>query len=271
MFYQHMELYDHTDYVAFLKEIIAQNREIRGYQGKLAAAAGMHPSYLSRVLKGHVDITPDQAAGVAHFLKLDVDREDYFLDLVNLARAATAALTTAIERRLQELRHSATERSKSLEGAITLSHQGREAYFSSWCFSAVHALLLVPGFQTAEAISRRLRLPLSRVATTLSVLRDLGLVQHRKERWIVTKQKIHFPKDPIWSSIHHASWRAKTASSLDSDGPETLHFSGTYTITANDMQKITRILHDALKHVHDVVDHSKDEDLAHLGIDFYRV
>ena len=52
------------DYREYLKTKIEENKLIRGYQSKLATAAGCQRSILSQTVKGKMDLSRDQAAGL---------------------------------------------------------------------------------------------------------------------------------------------------------------------------------------------------------------
>src|ERR1700722_8117600 len=99
-----MNLFENTDYKDVLHTQIAANRDRRGYRSELAQAAGCQLSFLSQALHSHVHLTPDHAAGLATFWGFDHDERDYFLELVNLARAGSQVLKKILLKRLEEIK-----------------------------------------------------------------------------------------------------------------------------------------------------------------------
>ncbi|MFX6794117.1 hypothetical protein ABTH15_20060, partial [Acinetobacter baumannii] len=75
------------DYKQFLLLQVAAHAGEYGYKSKLAVAAGCQKSFFSQVLNAHVHRTPEHALGLARFWKLNRLERDYFLELVNHARA----------------------------------------------------------------------------------------------------------------------------------------------------------------------------------------
>lgn len=104
-----MRVYDVLDYKSFLNEKILAHRREKGYKSKIAKAAGFTPSFLSQILHGHSDITADQAFKLACFWSLSDAETDYFLLLVDHARACTPALRHRISAKMRALR---SQRSK---------------------------------------------------------------------------------------------------------------------------------------------------------------
>src|SRR5687768_13356982 len=87
-----MRIFNFLDYKKYLKEVIRENRGTHGYKTRLAKAAGCRSSYLSQVLHGNFDLSPEHALGLANFWGLSTTEKDFFIQLVHLARAGTKEL-----------------------------------------------------------------------------------------------------------------------------------------------------------------------------------
>ena len=87
-----MSFFDNTNYRDVIRLKIKENDSVRGYQSRLAESAGCHSSYLSQVLKGQVNLTPDQGMAFCEFWNFDELHSDFFLSLLNLERAGTERL-----------------------------------------------------------------------------------------------------------------------------------------------------------------------------------
>src|SRR4051812_8836100 len=99
-----MKVFAASNYRQVMQEKIREGGAVRGYQARLAEAAGVHSSYISRVLADRVELTPDQAASLARFWNFDGDETDFFIDLVLLERSASKDFRARLGRRLEVVR-----------------------------------------------------------------------------------------------------------------------------------------------------------------------
>jgi len=63
-------LFSSENYKAYLKSVLDGPGKERGYQSRLAEAAGCQRSYLSQVVHSTPHLTPEHAMGMAQFWKL---------------------------------------------------------------------------------------------------------------------------------------------------------------------------------------------------------
>ena len=82
-------VFESLDYKRYMRQQIAAHGDVYGYKSRLAAAAGCQKSYLSQVLNGAHDLTLEHAAGLAAFWQLPRLDGEYFMELVNWARASS--------------------------------------------------------------------------------------------------------------------------------------------------------------------------------------
>lgn len=179
-----MNIYEFSDYKEYLQAQVDENRHVRGYKSRLAEAAGCKNSFISQVLHGHVHLTLEHAVGLALFWQLSPCEREFFVELVNLARAGTPGLRNHVQARLQTLRSAAKASVGPESGDSGRGRQGRDAYFSEWQHSAVHMLIAVPGFRRPEVISSRLGISLEQVSASLRLLEDLGLCRLEDSGWV---------------------------------------------------------------------------------------
>lgn len=265
------KVYDYNDYKKFLNDEIDRNAEVRGYKSLLADAAGCQRSFMSQVLNGSVHLTPDHAIGLSAFWKMDTETTEFFLDLVNHGRAATPALRAYLEKRLKETRtkkRDDTFRIKTPE-LSDLEHQS--IYYSHWQWVAIHMYIGLRGFHSEREVAAQLHLPVETVKTALTVLQGIGLAEKTKQGWTGTKKSIHATRDSIFSWLHHDSWRSKASEDIRRRDPNSIHFTGIFTLSKADKGKIQdlaiKLMDDALK----VVGPSPEEEVGCLCIDWFDV
>src|SRR5689334_17794455 len=86
-------LFDSMDYKSYLGALLeARSLTVKGQRLKLAQHLKVNPSYVSQVLNGHQDFTPEQAMATSRFLSHTEAEAKYFLNLVLFARAGTDEL-----------------------------------------------------------------------------------------------------------------------------------------------------------------------------------
>src|SRR4051812_39392801 len=136
-----MNIFQYRDYKAYLTDFLAHLKR-RGALTELARCAGCTHSYLSQVLRGKPNLTPDQALAATEFLQLSGREAKYFLQLVLFARAASPALrkhfTTELEALAEDgLRLKVAVASRA-GGEIT--REDRDAYYEGCLLPSVHIL-----------------------------------------------------------------------------------------------------------------------------------
>jgi len=263
--------FDASSYTEFLRGKIKENSTIRGFQGKLAAGLGVHGSYLSRVLKEQVHLTPDQAASLCEFLPLQGIEAEYFINLVNLARASSPSLKTILRSQLDELRRRNEDLSRRFTDATKIDEKEKGVYYSAWYFSAIHILLMVPGHDSSKAIARRLKLEEKLVKATLLVLEELGLAQSQGEKWKVRDGNIHLTNTSLWAAIHHSNWRQRAVAKIQEREEGEVRFTGVHAISRTDFQKIKSRLLDSIEEIRKIAGPSPEEELFCVTVDAFRL
>lgn len=203
-----MQIFSFTDHLEVLRDRITREGKRQGYKADLAASAGVHPSFLSHVLKEKAQLSPDHAIGIACFWGLNPEEKEYFVELVNLARAVTPALREYFQARIQTLRRKNEKRIMKGTGRLLEGDAAKALYYSSWHYSAIHIALTIPSFQTPEALSKRFSVPMDFVERTLRDLSLMGLAQRRGTRWEATESNLAATGDHF-ARLHHVHWAVR--------------------------------------------------------------
>ena len=263
------QVFQYSDYVAFLKVHISANNSVRGYQARLASAAGCHTSYFSRVLGETVVLTADQAANIATFLQMSPEQTDYFLVLVALARAASPALKRVLERQLADLSKNSKEISTRLSQSKKVIGTENGIYYSAWYYSAVHMLLMVPGYKSAEKIAQRLGIPLELAKESLEVLSSLKIAEKKGDQWLVNEVDLHISNRVFWSSIYHSNWRQRAAFRIMEKKADDIHFTALHAMSRKDFEALKEILRRSIQDMRTLIAASREEDVFAVSMDAY--
>ena len=267
------DLFEYTDYKAYLNERLDDDPILggRGVRARLSEAASCKTSYTAQVLRGHAHFTPEQGEGINQFLNHSDDEGQFFLLLLQLARAGTPALRARLSKLLQGLKKTRLVLKNRLKVDLVLHEQAALIYYSAWYYSAIHAIVSIPEFQSVETISRFLRLPQKTVAEVLDFLVSTGiLIKSAGVRGYKTgTAKIHLGSDSPLISKHHTNWRVQAIRSLEVQREEDLHYSSVVSISHDDSTRIREILVKTIERIRSIIDASKEEKIQSFSLDFF--
>lgn len=267
-----MGLFSSLNYKDFLQSKIQEHKDEYGYKSKLAEAAGCQKSFLSQVLNSHVHLTPEHALGLAQFWSLLQREREYFLELVNYARAGTPELSHYLRDKLKRLKSDHEHLGKRFEQpTLHVSEDSAALYYSSWHYSAIHILITIPQFRTVPKIARRLEVSESVVLAVLKQLETLELVERSGDAWSATKKSVHLSKDSVFNMINNGNWRQKAQTESQQRNNQSIHYTGVYSMSLSDMETLRDMTFEFLDQTRNVVTRSKEEDLICFTCDLFRV
>lgn len=228
-----MEIYQFKESQAFLLHKISENKEIQGYQGKIAKAATCHSSHISQVMRGRSHFTPDQGARIAAFWKLKVEESEYWLSLIQYERASSDELKKILDSRIVNLRKNYDDLSKRTPAeAINEKNQG--IYYKSWINQAVFTLLMVPEFQDINSLSQRLNIDVEQLNDVIDDLVSIGLVSRGENGFEILNDAIHLPKSSPYIWNYHNQWRQFVMMKSQINTKEDIHFTSSFAISKKD-------------------------------------
>ena len=236
-----MGLFEYKSYKTLLKDHIhAVNR--RGYITEMATAAGCTQSYLSQVVHGKPELTPDQGLGLAEFFGFGPIETEYFLLLVQFARATTPKLREHLKKQITDLaaRRLHTEAAVKATSDGAIAEKLRDFYYASWTIGAVHILTACADTQRADQIAARLHLPLSEVTHVLQWLIEHGFVKREADRFVHSGKNVHLPTASIHNRVNHLNWRLKGLESTSDK--QSIHYTSAFAISAADRDKLKQKL-----------------------------
>ena len=262
---------DYKDCIQSYVESAPQNG--RGQFRAIATYLKMHPTLVSRIFNGsrEKDLTFEQAADLAHFLKLNDLETDYFLLLVEQSRAGSKSLKLNIQKRKQKLRRQASELSASFEGAHEISEADRAIYYSHWYYSAIQLLTDIPGYQNVNAIATLLKLPHDTVEKAVEFLVATKMVLREHSHLACGPNWIFEPAQSPYAARHHINWRLKSIERLHDYKSGEKFLTLPVTISKKDRATIAQMILDFVTHVKKIVEPSPPEQLSVLTIDLFDV
>lgn len=264
-------VFSFKDYRAYLQGWLENEPASHGKMTQMSRAAGCQRSYLSRVLHGHVHLTPDHAFGLCEYWKLSSLEREYFLLMVDMARASSSVYRKHLDNQLEELRRKRERLGERLERNRISSSQVEQTYYSSWHWSAIHILVSIPKFQTVKQISARLQLPERMVEETLVALEKFKLIKRSGSKWVFDSSDVHIPKESALSALHHQNWRARANLDAHLSQSDSVHYTVVQSLTEETFLKIKEKLLLFIEDQKALAGPSKEEELVCMTVDLFKV
>ncbi len=264
-------LFDFTDYQAYLKEALPTHGKDRGARVRLADSLGIQKGFISSVLYGNADFSLEQSYRVSQFLGHTQDEREFFLLLVQMARAGSKDLREHFKTKIDEILTRRREIRERIAIQAKLSEMDQLLYYSSWHYTAVHMCLRVPALQTASAMAQYLGLPVEQISRVLEFFIKTGLAEQQGNHFIAGPTRIHIGSDSPFVSKHHTNWRMQAIAALDRVGGGDLHYSLVMSISKDAAEKIREILLSAVQAAEPVIRDAKDEGVFTLAMDLFEM
>lgn len=267
-----VQLIEFTEYRPYLRRALKEGgKAVRGIQSRYAEAISCRPGYVSQILHGDTDLSPDQASLTSAFFSHTTDEAQMFLLMVLYARAGTQQLKAHLQKQLQELRDRHLNVQERLKVKSNLSETEQMLIYSSWHYLAILSLISIPDYARLDRIAKHLRLPEKVVSEALEVLQKLGLVIIEDGKYKIGQRRTFLPKNSPMAGKHHANWRLQALQSIERQQEEALHYTTVLTFSEKDRELIKSVLVNAIESVSKIVVPSKEERLHCLNIDFFDV
>lgn len=264
-------LFQAKTYREFIKLVIDQCGNERGYKKKLADSASCQPAYFSQVMAGLAELTPEQADGLCIFWDLNELESEYFFNLVLINRAGTLALRRRLEIKLLNIKNSWEKETLSF-GKSTIKEVDRSnLYYSSWLNSAIHLLITIPGMQTVDALVRHLHKSQEEIYASIKELELAGLLEITENGLKARQTQIHAPQKNFYAELHNKNWRVKALDIQMPHHQSLVRYTSIHSLSKADQQKIRNLINELIQKSRLIIDSSNEECASCLTIDFFSI
>lgn len=266
-----MNIFEYTDYKSCINDWIEEQPK-RGYGQlrKLALHLNVNSVVVSQVFRGERDLTLEQALDVARFVGFTEGERDYFLLLVQKARAGSYELKNVLEKQLAAL-SAASQALKNRVKHQRVTDEDRATFYSQWYFSAVRLGVSIPHLKTVSALADHLNLDRVVVAQVIEFLMKHKLIVGDEGDFEMGPRVTHVGHDSPFVSRHHMNWRIKGMQSIENRHEHDLFYSGPMALSEAAAVEIRNKL---LKLVEEATRAAADSDsqvLRCLNIDWFAV
>lgn len=267
-----IKVFDCHNYREFLdKRLKEMPKKGYGKMSELSRFMGVHTTLVSQVLKGHKDLTTDQAILSSEFFGLNIFETEYFLLMVSMERAGVESSKNFYKQKLESMKTESRSIEKRVHSTKKLSEEQRAVFYSDWAYSAVRQSLALPSIESIEEIAKYLSLTNEKVKRCLDFLIQTGLCKVSGKRIIAGPSSTHVEASSPWVRVHHTNWRNKAIESLDSVASNEIHYTLPLTISKKDSEKIRKYIINYIEEVRKTVDSSPSEEFFCLNIDWFKL
>jgi uncharacterized protein (TIGR02147 family) len=267
-----ISIFDYESYQDYLNDYLAHlPKRGHGFRIKIAEAMRCEASYVSRVLNGHAEIQLEQAEALSLLFNHTPEEFDFFLKLVQFARAGTPSLRKHFKAQMASIVEKRMQIRNRIQPELPLSPEQQARYFSHWQYAAVHMLCLIPEFQTREKLFQRLKISPARLNSVLDFLTETGLLENHGDSFKVGRATIHVPGDSPFISRNHAIWRNRAIQAIEDAPDQGLHYFSLMTMSVADARKIQEMYIQAVQKMNHIVDASGNETAVAFTLDFFEI
>ncbi|MBX3018873.1 MAG: TIGR02147 family protein [Bdellovibrionaceae bacterium] len=267
-----MDLYEFDDYKVFVRKWTeSRPKRGRGEFRRMSEHLRISSVAVSQIFRGERDLSIEQALALAKFLVLGPDEQDFFILLVEKARAGTKDLRQYFERKIEGVRQERKDLSKRVKDKIVLDDVAKARFYSNWYYSAVRMASSVPGLQDYDGIAKRLGLPPELVGDVAAFLLEQGLCVRDAQGLRMGPSSTMLSADSPFINNHRRNWRLKALENLQRVGPDDLFYSGLVSLSEKDVarfkEKFMALIQEFVRGIQD----SPSETLACLNLDWFEL
>lgn len=261
------EYYSYKDYLE--SKIRSFEKDGRGVRQRMAKSAGCTASYLSQVMRGKPHLTLEQSEEINRYLGHTKTESQYFLLLVQFAKAGTQNLKAQLKEQIEAIRSERFNLKKRLQKSENIEKENQHIYYSSWIYAAIHVMLSIPQFNQPHLIAAHLNLPINMVANVIEFLREAGLIEKGSSGFKHSGKHWHLERQSPFIQRHHINWRSQALQSVEKNLIDDIHYSNVMAFAEKDAEKIKEILIAALAQIRDVIKDSPEEKAYVFSADFF--
>lgn len=239
---------------------------------KLAQVLDVHSTFVSLVFQDKRDFSSEQAILVAQHFNLTVSETDYFLNLVQWAKASNRALKKFFHQKIIQAQEKSKKLDTRFEHERTLVSEERQIFYSSWHYSAIRIYTSTSeDGRSVEEIVEHFKMPRKIVVEALDFLNKCQLIVEKKNRYHVGPQRTYLEKGHPLLKCHHTNWRQKALNQYEEISDDEMMFTSTLSLSRKDFERLREHLATLVKTTSDVMKETQPEDVACLNIDFFWV
>lgn len=267
-----MNIFEFDDYKeVFREKLKTMPKRGHGQLLRIAKLLGVHTTLLTHIFKGKSNLHPEQALQICGHLGFTTLETDYFMVLVQIARAGDKPCKDYYRAQQETLRKRSLDLKARFEPKKILDEKDQAQFYSEWTYSAVNLLTAIEGFQTPYAIAERLGLRVQEVTRILDFLTMLGLCVREGSDFRIGDAQTFLGRDSALLRRHLLNWRARVSEKIYDTNDDDIMYSQPVVVSKKDFAVIHSKILKFLQDFRETAEPSACEELCCLNLDWVRV
>lgn len=266
-----MSIFKHLDYRSYLKATLKEMpKQGYGELSRWAQSCGVHPTLISLILKGERDFSVEQAYALGLHLQLTALELEFFVLLVQFARAGTREFRDHLQKKIEKLKIEATEVKKRFSHESELSEEAQSIFYSSYLYSAIRLYCDTKTEGVSlEDLMRRFNLERIEILPKIDFLVQTGLVRESHGRYRMGPARTLVSRGSRHVIKHHQNWRVQALLKAEALGEDELMFTSPMTLSKKDFEEFKIELSDLIQRFSARVKESPSEEVGCFNLDWF--
>lgn len=266
-----LDIFQYDSYQKYLQDYLRPSLK-KGALGELASFLGCHPSRLTRFIKGNQQPTSEQSYLITKHFNLDARESQYFLALVELARATSDTYKKFLKEKLSALREGRAQPPATMNAPERPMNQSEENLFhSSYLYMAIWMASAITHENSLEEIAGRLEIPVNLVEQYGLSLCQMGLCEIEFGRIKPLARLLSFTDQYGQLTRFLSNWRALAIQRVSTPSPHDYFYSEPMGIGRTSAEEIRKILKTAVSNSKRILAGEASEELFCLNVDFFKI
>ncbi len=262
-------IFTFDSYKEYLADYLDSSEEKWGLKSRVCKTMDIHNAYLSQVLNGPKHLSLEQIEKLARFLGLNEAETNYLILLAQKNRAGTVSLEKFFAKKIHEVRKAQSDLSQRLGKKASVDEKVSAKYYSKWQFAALHVALQIESLRSPRALSAYFHISEDVTIETLNFLVEAGLAKKEGSKFLPTAQWMRLSREEGPIAQHHANARLKGLESVYENHPQDLHYSGFFSFSKADSEKVRDLFLVTLKNMQKIIEPSPSEEVFGVALDFF--
>lgn len=266
------QVFDYLDYREYLGDWIRDHAKGGyGLRKQLAEFLQIQSAFVSQVLHKNAQLSLEHGCRLNEYLEHSPEEADFFMLLLHFQRAGSNDLRHYYRSKID---HIAKERllfKNRVGPRSSLDAEAKARYYSAWYYGAIRVLLAVPGFDTKDAIAKRLKISAKTVHSCLKFLVEYGLAVENDGKFSYGVAHLVLEQDSPFYSKHQANWRLQALRAADERRENDLHYAVVFALSQEDQLRLKGLIVDFVEEMNQIARPSPSETLSAFCLDWFEV
>ncbi|MGZ3790194.1 MAG: TIGR02147 family protein [Bacteriovorax sp.] len=269
-----MEFYSAIDYRKIIHFLVEREKS-KGIDcnfARVAEAIRVQRPYLSKVMNGSAELNEDQLFLLCEYFEITGDELEYLELLLQFSKSAIKERKDFLKKQIHRIQSVKLDIKHHVEAEqIVPTNLLFTEYFLNPYMQIVHVALNIRKYQNVEKLAETLKVPKRTLGEILKKLEALNLIEYKNNRYTVTNQHLHLPKDSNLLFPHQTMLRVKSIeqNQTRSQDSENYTFSVTFSCDENSRKRIQEEFLKYLKTVQKIVHTAGTEEVYQLNFDLF--